>query len=121
MRIIMAYCYSCGKELPKDALYCPSCGVRVVIDESLPGAPSAELRDALAKMSVEMEKAFNIAAKQVQEAFKTARDNMQKAVNKESVVCPNCGEKNSANATYCFKCGKNLSGAQTETKPNEST
>ncbi|MCW4009382.1 MAG: zinc-ribbon domain-containing protein [Candidatus Bathyarchaeota archaeon] len=117
----MTYCFSCGKELPKDALYCSNCGSKVVTDTSAVGAPSEELKEALTKMSVEMEKAFNIAAKQVQVAFKTARENMQKAGYKEPVVCSNCGEKNAASAVYCFQCGKSLSEAQPAAKPDEST
>ena len=70
--------------------------------------PSDEVRDAFNRMSVEMEKAFNIAAKEIHEAFQVARKNIQKSVYGEPVVCPNCGEKNPANAAYCFKCGKNL-------------
>jgi ribosomal protein L40E len=71
-------------------------------------------------MSAELEKAFNIAAKEAQAAFQIARNNIQKTIYKEPIVCPNCGEKNPASATYCFKCGKSLSGAQTS-KPKEST
>ena len=59
-------------------------------------------------MSHEMEKAFNIAAKEVQEAFQTARKNVQKTINKEPVICPNCKESNSANDAFCFKCGNKL-------------
>ena len=64
-----------------------------------------------------MEKAFTIAAKELQEAVQVARNNIQKTIYKEPVVCPNCGEKNPANAAYCFKCGKNLSEAKPAEEP----
>lgn len=109
----MVYCSNCGKEIPKDASFCPKCGTKVVTDETIPTAtPTDEMRDALTRMSIEMEKAFNIAAKQVQEAFKTAKDNVQKTIYKETIICANCEEKNPANASYCFKCGNKLPNAQ---------
>jgi uncharacterized membrane protein YvbJ len=117
--MFMPYCYNCGKDLPKDALFCPKCGTRVVTDAGA-NVASDEMRDTLTRMSIEMEKAFNIASKQVQEAFRTARENVQKAVYKEPIVCPNCGEKNNASATYCFKCGKSLS-EKPAAGPAEST
>ncbi len=60
-------------------------------------------------MSVEFEKAFGIAVKEMREAFQTAKENVQKSVNRAPIVCPNCGETNSASAVFCSKCGKNLS------------
>jgi predicted amidophosphoribosyltransferase len=113
----MVYCSNCGKEIPQNARFCPNCGTKARI-EPPSATPSDEMREAFTKMSIEMEKAFSIAAKQVQEAFKTAKDNVQKTVYREPIVCPNCGEKNVANATYCFKCGKNLSETE-PTKPAE--
>jgi ribosomal protein L40E len=59
-------------------------------------------------MGVEMEKAFSIAAKEIHEAFQVAISNIKKSVYGEPLVCPNCGEKNPANAAFCFKCGKSL-------------
>jgi uncharacterized membrane protein YvbJ len=115
--MLMVYCSNCGKEIPKDALFCSNCGTKVRTEAPSATSPSDEMRDALTKMSMEMEKAFSVAAKQVQEAFNTARENVKKTVYKEPIVCPNCGEKNVANATYCFKCGKSLSEAKPD-KPD---
>jgi ribosomal protein L40E len=114
----VAYCSNCGNKLPEDALFCPKCGTKTASSGASTATPSEEMREAFVRMSQEMEKAFNIAAKEVQEAFQIARNNIQKTINKEPVICQNCGEKNPATATYCFKCGKSLSGAQAS-KPDE--
>jgi predicted amidophosphoribosyltransferase len=106
---LMAYCSNCGEKIPKDAYFCPKCGTKAVKGaETNVAAPSDELRDAFAKMSQELEKAFTIAAKEMHAAFQTARENIQKSLYKEPIVCPNCGEKNSSSAAFCFKCGKKL-------------
>ncbi len=116
----MGYCSNCGQKLSEDALFCPKCGTKATVGVGASAAtPSDEVRDAFLRMSQEMEKAFNVAAKELQEAFQIARNNIQRTINKEPVVCPNCGEKNPASATYCFKCGKSLTDAQAP-KPNES-
>jgi uncharacterized membrane protein YvbJ len=105
----MAYCSNCGEKLPENALFCTKCGAKTAQAAQANAAnPSDEIRDAFNRMSVEMEKAFTIATKELQAAFQTARANIQKSMNKEPIVCPNCGEKNSADAYYCVKCGKSL-------------
>jgi uncharacterized membrane protein YvbJ len=109
----MTYCHSCGEKLPENALFCPKCGAKTVegVKANVSG-PSEEMREAFNRMSVELEKAFGIAAREVQEAFQVARNNIQRSINKEPIICPNCGEKNPANSIYCFKCGKSLSATQ---------
>jgi uncharacterized membrane protein YvbJ len=114
--ILMVYCHNCGSELPEDAVYCPKCGTKTTIAGSSGRSPSDELRDSLSRMSIEMEKTFNIAAKEVQEAFQRARNNVQKSMNNEVLVCPNCGEKNPSTGAYCHKCGKTLEAKAAEPK-----
>lgn len=105
----MAYCSNCGEKLPKDADFCPRCGTKTM---KTPGvnasATSEELRIAFAKMSAELEKAFTIASKEIQAAFQTAKENVQQSMQKEPVVCGNCGEKNPGGSLYCSKCGQKL-------------
>lgn len=116
----MVYCHNCGEKIPDDALFCPKCGTKTVKGaQANTATPSDDMREAFTKMSVEMEKAFKIAAKEVENAFREARSNIQKTVYKESVVCSNCGQKNSAGATFCFNCGKKLI-SEPASKPNES-
>ena len=111
----MPYCSHCGRELPEGALFCPNCGAKTPEGvKSNAVSASDEVRDVFNKASVELEKAFTIAAKEIREAFQTARSNIQKNVNKEPIVCPKCGEKNPANADYCFKCGTKLSSSSSK-------
>ena len=111
----MAYCHNCGEKLPKDACFCPKCGTKTAHGtETNASAPSDEMRQAFAKMSAELEKAFTIASKEIQAAFQTARENIQQSMQKEPIICANCGEKNPGNSIYCYKCGQKL-----EPKPKE--
>jgi uncharacterized membrane protein YvbJ len=109
----MTYCHNCGEKLPEEAYFCPKCGAKTAAGAKVNAPyPSDEIREAFTRMSVEVEKAFTIAAKEVHNAFQTARSNMQSAGSKGNVVCPSCGEKNSASAAFCFKCGKGMSASQ---------
>ena len=105
----MEYCSNCGQKLPNDACFCPVCGTKTMkgVETNAP-TPSDEMRQAFAKMSTEFEKAFTIAAKEIQTAFQTARANIQQSRQKEPVTCTNCGEKNSGDSIFCYKCGKKL-------------
>jgi ribosomal protein L40E len=112
----MVYCHNCGSELPEDAVFCPKCGTKAIVEGGAAASPSDELRESLSKMSRELEKAFNIAAKEVNDAFQKARNNVQVSIYKEPKICPNCGEKNPSKAEYCFKCGTKLEEPAAESK-----
>lgn len=105
----MVYCFNCGEKLPKDAYFCPKCGFKAVrgVEANVPSPPD-EVKEAFAKMGVELEKAFSLAAKEIHNAFQTARNNIQQSQSREPMVCPNCGEKNPSDAIFCSKCGKKL-------------
>jgi uncharacterized membrane protein YvbJ len=105
----MTYCSKCGEKTPEDALFCPKCGAKTIkgVETNAPG-PSDELNTALNKMSIELEKAFSVAAKEINAAFQTASGNMQKSLKKEKIVCSSCGENNHNNAIFCYKCGKKI-------------
>jgi uncharacterized membrane protein YvbJ len=105
----MAYCSNCGEKLSDDALFCPKCGTKTKKGvQTKVSASSEEFKETLNKMGQELEKAFTVAAKEIQEAFQTARENIQKSLYKEPISCPNCGEKNSNDAVFCFKCGTKM-------------
>jgi len=105
----MVFCLKCGKELPEDAYFCPSCGVRTQKGvEAGASVPVEELRVAFAKMGQEMEKAFRTAAKEIETAFRTVREDVRESKGRATVLCSECGQKNSGDASYCFNCGKKL-------------
>jgi uncharacterized membrane protein YvbJ len=111
----MAYCHNCGEKLPNDAFFCPKCGTKTPLGtETNAHAPSDEMRQAFAKMSVEIEKAFTIASKEIRSAFQTARENVQRSMQKDTVVCGNCSEINPGGSVYCYKCGQKIEANEKE-------
>jgi len=107
--ISMVFCLKCGKELPEDGYFCPNCGVRAQKGvEAGVSVPVEELREAFAKIGQEMEKAFRTAAKEIDAAFKTVREDVRESKARATIVCSECGQKNSGDASYCFNCGKRL-------------
>ena len=105
----MSFCSICGEKLPKDALFCPKCGTKTALgtETNAPGGPD-EMRQAFARMSTDVENALAIAAIEIEKAFQTAKENIQKSMKKEPVVCGNCGQTNPGGSVYCFKCGQKL-------------
>ena len=106
------FCQDCGEELPKDANFCPKCGIMTMkgVDAGV-STPWEELKDVFSKIGEEIEKAFLIAGREMEKAFtlsKKAREETKEVVSQEPVVCPHCGEKNVADARFCYKCGKKL-------------
>jgi uncharacterized membrane protein YvbJ len=105
----MAYCSNCGEKLSEDTLFCPKCGTKTIKGvETTALTISDELKETFTKMSQELEKAFSVATKEINAAFQTASGNIKKSLQKEPVACPNCGEKNPSDATFCYKCGKRI-------------
>jgi len=105
----MTYCSNCGEKLSEEALFCLKCGNKTMkgIENDVSG-PSDKIRAALTKMSRELERTFSIATKEIDVAFQTASENIQKSLHKEDVSCSNCGEKNPSNAVFCYNCGKRI-------------
>jgi len=105
----MTYCSNCGEKLSKDTLFCPKCGTKTIESvETVAPTISDDLKETFTKMSQELEKAFAVAAKEINVAFQTASENIKKSLQKETVACPNCGEKNPSDAIFCYKCGKRI-------------
>ena len=78
--------------------------------------PSDELRDAFYQVGLELEKAFTMAARETQSAFKKVSENMQQKTSASStqgpVVCSSCGTKNVSGAVFCNNCGAKVAGAE---------
>jgi uncharacterized membrane protein YvbJ len=107
--MFMAYCHNCGEKLPKNAFFCSNCGIKTTLGtETDTPTPPDEMRQAFAKMSVEIEKAFAIASKEIQAAFQTARESVQQSMQKENVVCANCSGINPGGSVYCYTCGRKI-------------
>jgi rRNA maturation endonuclease Nob1 len=107
--VFVGFCIKCGKEVPEDAYFCPSCGARTLKGrEAGVSAPLDEMRDALSTMGKELEKAFQTAAKEIRGTFETARENVKQSIPMKPVICKNCSQKNLGNANFCTKCGKEL-------------
>ena len=79
--------------------------------------PSDELRDVFYQVGTELEKAFTIAARETQAAFKKVSENVQQKTaphkqarqhKTDAVICPNCGAKNVSGAIFCHTCGKRI-------------
>ena len=105
----MVFCSNCGEKLPEDANFCTKCGFRTRrgVEAGVP-PPTEDWREAFSKMGVEMEKAFQTAAKEIQKALKNVREDIKEPRGRQLVVCKSCGEKNSSNASFCTKCGEKL-------------
>jgi membrane protease subunit (stomatin/prohibitin family) len=57
-------------------------------------------------VGIELEKAFNIAAKETHSAIQRAKENLQqKPVQPETVACTKCSTKNPSGAIFCNNCG----------------
>lgn len=113
----MVYCSNCGSKIDDDAYFCPKCGTKTQAGKAAKATyPVDELRDTFYQVGIELEKAFNIAAKETRAAFKKVSeefekkpDSNQRAAPSESTVnCPKCGAKNPSGAIFCSNCGARL-------------
>jgi predicted amidophosphoribosyltransferase len=105
----MTFCPKCGEQLSENTNFCSKCGARTSIGKAANVAsPSGDWKDAFAELGEELNKAFAVASKEIEKAFTTAKEEIKKATSPEPAVCPNCGEKNYANARFCTKCGTKI-------------
>jgi hypothetical protein len=114
----LVYCSNCGSKIDDEAYFCPACGTKTLKGKAAKAAyPADEFRDAFYNIGIELERAFNIAAHETHEAFKRARDNVQQktaapASPNQTVVCPKCDTKNSADSIFCNNCGNKLASTE---------
>jgi ribosomal protein L40E len=105
----MVFCSNCGEKLPEDANFCTKCGFRTKHGvEAGVFVPTEDLREAFSKMGLELEKAFQTAAKEIQKAVKNVKEDFTDSRKGQAVACQSCGEKSPAGAVYCTKCGQKL-------------
>jgi predicted amidophosphoribosyltransferase len=109
----LTYCSNCGEKIPDDVYFCPKCGTKTPEGKAANASyPADELRDAFYQVGVELERAFNIAARETHAAIKRARENMQQkpasSTAQDTVVCPSCGTKNPYGSIFCNNCGTRI-------------
>ena len=112
----MVYCSNCGTKLDDDAYFCFKCGTKTQTGKNAKAMyPADELRDAFYQVGLELEKAFTLAARETQAAFKkVSADLQQKNVSNSqgTVVCSSCGTKNVSGAVFCHSCGAKVASAE---------
>ena len=105
----MVFCSNCGEKLPDDANFCTKCGFRTKHGvEAGVSVPTEDLREAFSKMGAELEKAFQTARNEIQKAVTNVREDYRDSRKGQSVTCESCGEKSPSNAVFCTKCGEKL-------------
>jgi predicted amidophosphoribosyltransferase len=109
----MVFCSKCGKEIPENAYFCPTCGLKTL--KGVEANVSMPYGNMLSEMGKEMEKALGRAAEEMKKALNAAREGLdrgrediRRATSGEPVVCPSCGEKSSVGDRFCRKCGGKL-------------
>ena len=116
----MVYCSNCGTKINDEAYFCFKCGTKTQAGKTAKAMyPSDELRDAFYQVGVELEKAFTMAARETQSAFKKVSENMQQkttttqqTTGQNATVCTSCGTKNVSGAAFCYSCGKKVTSAE---------
>lgn len=115
----MVYCSNCGEKIDDNACFCPKCGTKTPAGKASNASyPADELRDAFYKVGIELERAFNMAARETQAAFRKASENMQQKNSPKysnaqgSVVCTSCGANNVSGAVFCHSCGSKVASAE---------
>jgi ribosomal protein L40E len=109
----MVYCSNCGTKIGDSAYFCFKCGTKTQAGKIAKATyPSDELRDAFYQVGIELEKAFTMAARETQSAFKKVSENMQQKTTstqqtpgQNTDVCTSCGTKNVSGAVFCHNCG----------------
>ncbi len=118
----MVYCSNCGTKIDDNAYFCFKCGTKTQKGKTAKAMyPSDELRDAFYQVGLELEKAFTIAAKETQAAFKKVSENVQQKTTSNpqgTVICSICGTKNVSGAVFCHNCGGKVTSSK---EPSGST
>lgn len=116
----LVYCSNCGSKIDDEAYFCPNCGARTPKGKAAKANyPSDEIRDAFYQVGIELEKAFTLAAKETQAAFRKVSENMQQkstTAPRETVICSSCGTKNANGAVFCHNCGVKVASSEDSKK-----
>ena len=99
-------CEKCDGPLAEDALFCPKCGIRT--PKGRKEKAEVPWEDSLEEVRKKIDKAVTVAFGEMQKGFETAKEEINKTTSKETVTCPQCREESSADAQFCWGCGKKL-------------
>lgn len=106
------FCEKCGTQLEEDALFCPECGTKVEREE-IQAEPIEETQEK-ATEETQAEAPEEVQAEALEETQTEEATVIMQAVTPEEtqaeavVYCPNCGQKNEADALFCSSCGASL-------------
>jgi membrane protease subunit (stomatin/prohibitin family) len=106
----LPYCVNCGEKIADEANFCPKCGTKTAKGKAANAPyPANELRDAFYSVGIELEKAFNMAARETHAAIQKAKENLQqKPASTETAVCSKCSTKNLSGSIFCNNCGTKI-------------
>ena len=107
-------CSNCGEKIADDANFCPKCGIKTAKGRTANVVyPSDELRDAFYTVGIELERAFNIAARETHSAIQKAKENWKlKPVYQETVACTKCNTRNPSGSVFCNSCGARIASTE---------
>ncbi len=66
------------------------------------------MTDAFYSVGIELEKAFNLAARETHAAIQKAREDLRQKPAQQTMDCPKCNSKNPWGAIYCASCGAKI-------------
>jgi ribosomal protein L40E len=108
----MIYCSNCGSQIADEAYFCSKCGTKTEKGKAAKVAyPSDELRDMFYQVGNELEKAFNVAARETHTAFQKAKENWQQSQptqKPQNMICTQCSANSPDGSVYCRTCGAKL-------------
>jgi ribosomal protein L40E len=108
----MVYCSNCGSPIADDAFFCSKCGTKSEKGKAAKvNYPADELRDVFYNVGLEIEKAFNTAARETRTAVQQARENWQQSQpnqQPQTVTCSKCASNSPNGSVYCRSCGTKL-------------
>jgi uncharacterized membrane protein YvbJ len=101
----MPFCAKCGEKLAETASFCSKCGTA-----THGGAPDLGgiITDALSIAGREMGEAFKTARLEIEKALRDARSDLS---DRGGPFCPKCGKRNPIGAIFCFSCGGKIPSA----------
>jgi uncharacterized membrane protein YvbJ len=109
----LSYCTKCGEKISDDAFFCPKCGTKTLKGKAANAVyPTDQLTDAFYNVGMELEKAFNLAARETHAAIKKAKEDLRQKTSPQTVACTKCSSKNPSGAVFCNSCGARIAPSE---------